>query len=67
MPSETINNSQSAAVDNGQWFEEPSVSLAAVVSPMREVHRRLGGVKQDELMVNGQWLMLNGQCLTVNV
>ena len=38
---------------NAQWFEEPSVSLAVVVSPMREVHRRLGGAKQDELMVNG--------------
>ncbi len=44
---------------NPQWFEEPSVSLAAVVSPMREVHRRLGGVKQDELMVNPQWSMVN--------
>ena len=42
------------------------MSLAAVVSPMREVHRRLGGVKQDELMVNGQWLMLNGQWSMVN-
>ena len=46
---------------NGQWFEEPSVSLAAVVSPMREVHCRLGGAKQDELMFNGQRLMVNGQ------
>ena len=50
---------------NVQWFEEPSVSLAAVVSPMREVHRRLGGAKQDELMFNGQWSMFNGQCYLV--
>ena len=27
---------------------------------MREVHRRLGGAKQDELMVNGEWSMFNG-------
>ena len=46
---------------NGQRFEEPSVSLAAVVSPMREVHRRLGGAKQDELMFNVQWSKVNGQ------
>ena len=31
-------------------YEPFSLSLAAIVSPMREVHRRLGGEKQGEII-----------------
>ena len=36
-------------------YEPFSLSLAAIVSPMREVHRRLGGEKQGEIITQ-TWL-----------
>ena len=35
-----------------------SASLVAIVSPMREVHRRLGGDMQDEITISSFWIYI---------